>query len=268
MASTPQILCELSLKILAPLAAIGFLVVLTILLSLAISQNASIPKVRQRGTPVHILVVLGSGGHTAEMLYMLENTFKSSIYTYRTYVVSSGDALSAQKAVEFEDTFARKEESDNNAKDYNIVTIPRARRVHQSYLTAPYSTLRCFWACLLVLGGRHPAQRRLPAQFQSSHPDIIITNGPAVAVCMLLAAKLIRSFIFVSRWAAGRGSKPDISRLRTVYVESWARVRTLSTSGFLLLPVADKFLVQWPTLAGRRAWWGMKKTEYCGWVVV
>lgn len=99
-------------------------------------------------------------------------------------------------------------------------------------------------------------------------PDLILTNGPAVAVCMILAAKIIRFFVFVTRWITGHGSKPAVARLRTIFVESWARVRTLSTSGVLLLPLADQFLVQWPGLAGRQAWWGMKKTEYVGWAVL
>ncbi|OOQ83969.1 UDP-N-acetylglucosamine transferase subunit alg14 [Penicillium brasilianum] len=268
MASTPQPLWDLALKILGLTGAIGFLIILVILVSLVISQNASLPRVRRRGTPVHLLVMLGSGGHTAEMLAILENQFDYSVYTYRTYVVSSGDDLSAKKAVEFEDKIAQQDDNEKAADNYTVVTIPRARRVHQSYLTAPFSTLHCFWACLLVLLGRHPDQRPLPAQYPSKHPDIILSNGPAVAVCMVLAAKFIRFFIYCFRWASGTGSKPEISRLRTIYVESWARVRTLSISGRILLPIADKFLVQWQPLAGRRAWWGMKETEYCGWVVL
>src|SRR5204863_5289275 len=85
---------------------------------------------------------------------------------------------------------------------YIIVTVPRARRVHQSLLTAPFSTLLCFWACLRVLQGKHPDQK-LPqclsasaARFQPldhlGYPDIILTNGPATAVCMIIAARLLR----------------------------------------------------------------------------
>lgn len=54
----------------------------------------------------------------------------------------------------------------------------------------------------------------------------------------------------------------DEFRLRTVFVESWARVRTISLSGKILLPFADRFLVQWPALDGKKAWWGAKKAEY------
>lgn len=190
-----------------------------------------------------------------------------AIYTHRTYVVSSGDKFSAGKAKDFEANFL-KSSNDGSHSDYTVVTIPRARRVHQSYWTAPFSTLHCLLNCFLVLMGQHPDQRRLPAEYSSVNPDLILTNGPAVAVCMIVAAKTIRLFIFMSRWITGHSSEPAVSRLRTIFVESWARVRTLSTSGVLILPLADQILVQWPDLAGRQAWWGMKKTEYVGWTVL
>ncbi|EPS27628.1 hypothetical protein PDE_02572 [Penicillium oxalicum 114-2] len=240
----------------------------TILVSLVISQNAKLPKVRRKGTPVHLLIVLGSGGHTAEMMAILERSLDVSVYTYRTYVVSSGDVLSAQKAVDLETSMAKRNGIEKRNHGYSIVSIPRARRVHQSYLTAPFSTLHCFWNCLLVLSGRHSEQKQLPAQYESYRPDIIIANGPAVAVCMIIAAKCIRFYTFCSRWVAKRGSDAQVPRLRTIYIESWARVERLSVSGRILLPIADQFLVQWAPLAGLRAWWGMKPTVFCGWVVL
>ncbi|KAJ5948499.1 UDP-N-acetylglucosamine transferase subunit alg14 [Penicillium verhagenii] len=260
------------LWIILPAAAIAILAALIIIFALTYSHNAPIPKVRRRGTPVHILIVLGSGGHTTEMLFMLEKYLDLATYTYRTYVVSSGDKFSTAKATQFEAQHtARELEQNKNLTDtgsFDVVTIPRARRVHQSYLTAPLTTLHSFWACFLVLCGRYPGQRNLPSQYTSACPDIILTNGPAVSVCMVLAAKTLRFFISISRRLPGQGEKKRISRLRTLFVESWARVTTLSTSGVLLLPLADTFLVQWPELGGRRAWWGMKPTEYAGWTVL
>jgi beta-1,4-N-acetylglucosaminyltransferase len=183
-------------------------------------------------------------------------------FTHRTYVVSSGDNFSAGKAKEFETQKALSENS------YNILTVPRARRVHQSYLTAPFTTLQCLCACLLVLCGRHPDQR-LPKQYNSPYPDLILINGPATAVCVTLAAKIIRFFqyLFGLGFLLRSSTKPPASKMRILYVESWARVKKLSISGLLLLPLADSFLVQWPDLAGRRAWWGMKRTRYAGWLV-
>ncbi|KAJ5408385.1 UDP-N-acetylglucosamine transferase subunit alg14, partial [Penicillium cosmopolitanum] len=267
-------------------------------------QNATLPKVDRRGAPVHILIVLGSGGHTAEMLYMLNKAaFDPSVWAYRTYVTTSVpirqlnlrpnsgggqyDTVeqrdpSADNLSIFERNPAEKQNAKNLAdkkgspkdnpptsgKSFRILEVPRARRVHQSYLTAPFSTLHCLWACLLILSGQFHGQEPLPSNHETPYPDIIITNGPAVAVCMMLAAKILRFFIFVSRWLTGRASAPEIARLRTIYVESWARVRSLSVSGKLLLPVADSFVVQWRPLEGRRAWPGMKKTQYKGWLVI
>ncbi|GAD93241.1 conserved hypothetical protein [Paecilomyces variotii No. 5] len=254
--------------------------------ALAISQRGPVPKCRRRHTPTHLLVVLGSGGHTTEMFSMLRcMPLDPTIYTYRTYIVSSGDSFSARKALEFEEELNGNAPKDNTEErrdgatsldSYNIITIPRARRVHQSFLTAPFSTLQCFWACLQVLCGVHPDQRSLKRSTASTYPDLILTNGPATAVCVILAAKLLRLLDYTMPWISrsiqGPGGQcvdaqsKDLppARLRTIFVESWARVTTLSLSGKILLPVVDRFLVQWPALAGRRAWKGMRQTEYVG----
>ncbi|KGO44890.1 hypothetical protein PEX1_102060 [Penicillium expansum] len=252
---------------------LGASILLVVFISLTISQNINPSKCRPRGSLTHVLVVLGSGGHTAEMLYMLERMkFNPQIYTYRTYLVSSGDNFSADKAKDFETQHVQNSQGTHNS-NYTIVTVPRARRVHQSYLTAPFSTLQCFWACLNVLRGLHPDQK-LPKEYSSLYPDLILTNGPATAVCVVAGAKLIRFFLFLTKCAALCLGLRTLSvftstpKLRTIYIESWARVSSLSTSGVLLLPLADRFLVQWPAQAGRRAWWGMKKTQYAGWLVI
>ena len=202
-----------------------------------------------------------------------------SVFSYRTYAVSSGDNFSAAKAVEFETSLRDGEqrggqETGTNrqtvAKDadsqgsYSIVTVPRARRVHQSYLTAPLSTLQCFWACLLMLRGLHPDQGPLPSNILSAYPDLILSNGPATAVCVILAAKALRLCRYLNPPRNTEDSVLLKYQLRTIFVESWARVTTLSLSGKLLMPFVDRFLVQWPALEGKAAWKGMRKTEYVG----
>jgi len=47
------------------------------------------------------LIVLGSGGHTAEMLALLKN-FPLQKYSSRQYVLAATDRMSAQKAEQFE----------------------------------------------------------------------------------------------------------------------------------------------------------------------
>ncbi|RAK82418.1 glycosyltransferase family protein [Aspergillus fijiensis CBS 313.89] len=252
---------------------------LLLLYALIQSHNTKVPKWRPKNRPIHLLVVLGSGGHTAEMFSMLRRMeLDPTKYTYRTYVVSSGDNFSAKKAVDFETTYlnqiedpAVSERPPPTTGSYSIVIVPRARRVHQSYLTAPFSTLSSFWSCLLVLRGLHPDQGPLRSEsMHSPHPDIILTNGPATAVCIILAARLLRLWHALSTMFLLGSRSATMSndfRLRTIFVESWARVTTLSLSGKLLLPFADRFLVQWPDLAGKRAWKGMRQTEYAGTLV-
>jgi beta-1,4-N-acetylglucosaminyltransferase len=194
--------------------------------------------------------------------------------------VSSGDGFSASKAVEFESGLetqynlkARDNDSDNNGpgrvvggESFDIVTVPRARRVHQSFLTAPLSTLQCFWACIQVLCGTHPDQRPHLHGTASPYPDLILTNGPATAVCVILGAKLLR-FLAALRTMPFTDNSNAIYPLLTIFVESWARVTTFSLSGKILLPFVDRFLVQWPNLEGKRAWKGMKETQFVGTLV-
>ncbi|EEH37376.2 UDP-N-acetylglucosamine transferase subunit alg14 [Paracoccidioides lutzii Pb01] len=296
--------------------------------------------------PVHLLIVLGSGGHTAEMLSMLKHApLDTNLFTKRTYVVSSGDSFSALKAVEYEQYLLEQQQNsppasasseggnsqsqpapgrnqatdiqlqgkktETNAPDtsspktpfespspsplqlpYTIVTVPRARRVHQSYLTAPISTLHCLWACIQVLRCNHSDQKlseekNFSSQSSSSpsppsysttpfpstpYPDIILTNGPATAVCVIIAAKILRTtdsiLPFLScffQLQRPQDASPRLRKryLRTIFVESWARVTTLSLSGKIVLPLVDRFLVQWDGLDGYSSCLG-GKAEFAG----
>jgi UDP-N-acetylglucosamine:LPS N-acetylglucosamine transferase len=62
---------------------------------------------------------------------------------------------------------------------------------------------------------------------------VIISTGAGVAV----------PFIYVGR----------LLGIRTIYLESWTRVKGLSLSARLVYPVVDVMLVQWPEVAGKYA---------------
>ena len=198
-------------------------------------------------TPTHLLVVLGSGGHTAEMINMLDRIKNlESRYTHRTYVVSSGDGFSASKAAEYEGKLGgvTSNHKEDGVGTFDIVTIPRARRVHQSLLSTPPSAIQCLLACFAVLRGTHPDR----AASKVGYPDIILTNGPGTAVCVVLSAIILRYL--------GAGNR---GQMRTIFVESWARVKSVSLSGKILLPLVDRFLVQWPQIEGMGS-----KAEFVG----
>ena len=213
--------------------------------------NRRTPKPRKRNDPsdpIHIIIVLGSGGHTAEMLTMLSNPyFTPRTYTHRTYVVSEGDGFSAGRAVEFEKGFAARQEQHtgtNGEKEpgYSVHTVPRARRIHQSLLTTPFSSLHCLMASISLLRS-HPRGK----------PDLILTNGPATALIFIIASLVMDYFSFLGNWDKGNGST------RSIYVESWARVRRPSLSCRIIvnLGLCHQVLVQWPQL--EEAGWGTYK---------
>lgn len=239
------------------------------------------PPPRQRH-PVRVLIVLGSGGHTAEMMRLLRG-LDTSTYAHRSYVVSSGDKFSAGRAVAFERGLEGGRGVDDEGEGiegekgrggdgvkrvntgpahYDISVIPRARAVHQSLLSTPLSALRCLGAAVRPLlststststsPSTSAATSTSPSDLASTPPSLILTNGPGTAVIIVLAALILR-FLDI------RGIE-STRRCRTMYVESFARVTTLSLSGRLLVRVVDRFLVQWEGLegvGGRGEWRGV-----------
>lgn len=236
---------------------------------LSLRPGKDTPVSRSPGKPTRLLVILGSGGHTAEMISLLHNldTLK---YTHRSYVVSSGDAFSATKAQEFERGLydvargaAHKASKEQQRKagtgeravvvktkeeyygSYDIEIVPRARKIYQSMWTTPFTSLSCLLSCMRILMSTSSS-----SEVKLGYPDLVISNGPGTGVIVILASLLLR-FLYLP----GTHGK-----MRTIYVESWARVRRLSLSGKILLRVTDRFLVQWENLAKELG----PKAEYIG----
>jgi len=193
-----------------------------------------------------MVVVLGSGGHTAEMMSLLRDV-DAKRYTHRTYIISSGDSFSAGKALEIERviqsnqkhpsvTVTKAGEIDPVTGIWDIQVVPRARKIHQPLYSAPFSSLWCLIGCSRALYATSRVSKAAPSEY----PDVIITNGPATAVILILAATILKFIGMAPVW-----------KMKTIYVESWARVKTLSLSGKILLRIGicDKFLVQWEALA-------------------
>lgn len=144
------------------------------------------------------------GGHTGEMLRLLE-TMDLQRYSERVYLLSTGDALSERRVLEVERTngtgnvrgslrhYCMRLEADPSSQ-FSFRVIPRARKVHQSYVTAVFTTswtlLHCLWlACALPL-----LQRR---QFA----DVVLLNGPGS--CVPLAAAIALPQVRRSRARVG-----------------------------------------------------------------
>lgn len=253
----------------AVLATPGLLLITAILyrtFTLLYTYDKRLPGTRRPGQRTRVLIVLGSGGHTAEMLQMLRR-IDTTRYTHRSYLVSSGDNFSARKAEEFELALSKQAGVSlegtkihglvDAAGSYDVCIIPRARRVHQSLLSTPATALLCLWYCFNILHRPKTAppddtvvKGKLQHHGSYGYPDLLLTNGPGTGVIVVLAALLIR-------FAGLPGAE---GKMRSIYVESWARVSRLSLSGKLLLRVVDRFIVQWEKLAVSTG----GKAEYLG----
>ncbi|KAL1200697.1 hypothetical protein V5N11_013423 [Cardamine amara subsp. amara] len=165
------------------------------------------------------LVVLGSGGHTAEMLSLL-SVLRKDRFTPRFYIAAATDNMSLQKARSFEDSVADKPAVMEASSQF--MQIYRSREVGQSYVTSVWTTIvaivHALWLMIRI------------------RPQVILCNGPGTCIPLCVIAFLFK--VLGIRWSS------------IFYVESVARVKKLSLSGLLLykLRIADQFFVQWPQL--------------------
>ncbi|GAB2213784.1 hypothetical protein Droror1_Dr00018099 [Drosera rotundifolia] len=175
------------------------------------------PMRRGRRRPLSTLIVLGSGGHTAEMLNLL-TVLQKDRFSPRYYIAAATDNMSLQKACGFENS------SDDEAEveTAQFMQIYRSREVGQSYVTSVGTTLVAIAHALWLI--------------IKTRPQVIICNGPGTCIPLCLIAFFFKVVGF--KWSS------------IFYVESIARVRRLSLSGSLLykLRIADQLYVQWPQL--------------------
>eukprot|EP00983_Pelagomonas_calceolata_P026776 840048-Pelagomonas_calceolata.AAC.1 len=128
---------------LAIVLILGLLFVLSLLL-----VSPSKPR---KTRPVRTMIVLGSGGHTAEMLRATAALDKSC-YRPRIYVYAATDNFSANKASEAE----KVSPSGGEAPDFSLRSIPRSREVGQSYVTSVLTTLRAIAFAFVVVWREQP----------------------------------------------------------------------------------------------------------------
>jgi len=176
----------------------------------------------QKGKSTHtVAIFLGSGGHTSEALTLI-SALDPERFNRIIYVVSSGDNLSIQKAVDFE-------VSRTQNPNYSVLSIPRARRVHQSLITTPVSATLSLLFCTY-----HLTLRPLFIPTRPIFADVLILNGPGTCFVLCIAVYISKFF--------------GLPAPRIIYVETFARVKSLSLSGKLIRPFADRFITQWPRL--------------------
>jgi beta-1,4-N-acetylglucosaminyltransferase len=235
------------------------------------NQNQQQHQQKSSNYPIKTMIVLGSGGHTTEMLRMTQ-FLDAQYYHPLVYVKASTDTTSLVRVVQQQQQrqqrhlrqvvqssqsyFYNTMSNDTNrmstkkttaaaaaaAEALNSIVvihdIPRSREVGQSYASSILSTLYAAWYAF-----------RLVAR---ERPGLILTNGPGTCVPLVLAALVGRILGFgyynLPPWSSNTTTTTTTTTTRTVFVESYCRVQTLSLTGKVLFYIADVFLVHWPEL--------------------
>ncbi|XP_014208661.1 UDP-N-acetylglucosamine transferase subunit ALG14 homolog [Copidosoma floridanum] len=178
-----------------------------------IFKNGKRPDHLKRTKPAKTLIVLGSGGHTTEILRIVEQ-LNGKKYKPRIYLKAKSDEISENKVKQVE----------TNTKDYKLIDISRSREVGQSYLTS-------------ILTTASSVMQSFPLIW-SEKPDLLLCNGPGTCIPPCLVA-----FFFNSLF---------LTNTKIVFVESFCRVKTFSLSGKILYFLAHHTIVQWPYLNGAK----------------
>lgn len=203
----------------AVLLTIGVITILVLRIIYVIHRSSK-PLHSKSPRSLSTLIVLGSGGHTAEMLNLLY-VLQKERFKPRYYIAAATDNMSLQKARVFEDSLLGKEVLEE-VGGAEFMQIYRSREVGQSYITSVGTTLvaiaHALWLMIKI------------------RPQVILCNGPGTCIPLCVIAFLFK--VLGIRWSS------------IFYVESIARVRKLSLSGLLLykLHMADQLFVQWPQL--------------------
>lgn len=172
-----------------------------------------------------LMIFLGSGGHTAEMMQMISKVDLNNFQII--WVLTQGDFGSLEKCKDYE--IKNKESSAKS----QIFLVKKTRKVHEGFISSIWSALKSFLNisfCLLKM---------------KEYPSTLIMNGPGTSVPIGVIFFFLRFLGFCDTMI--------------VYVESLARVSSLSTSGLILLPIVDRLIVQWESLSLK-----YNKAEYHG----
>jgi len=230
----------------------------------------------RRAAKVNTLVVLGSGGHTTEMLHLLSSIDAYKIhaknregkgnnngeqktqknlccceYAPLNYIVASTDTTSINRLHAF--TTSKSNQSNPNASTNSTNTNTNTNTNTAATATATATmNLPPHNQIYKIPRAREVGQSYLSSIFTTLHsllssfklillqpatrPDLLLINGPGT--CLPIAF-----WTFAARILG-------LSRGRIVFCESFCRVQSLSLTGYILhsLGIVDLFLVHWPEL--------------------
>ena len=200
---------------------------------------------------IRLLVVLGSGGHTAEMLTFLAGFNHPNLESIHfilaktdnhsqakaekwvsSYIVSSSSGSATTTVTTTATTTATitttttptvtatASSSVSNLKVF-YHKITRSREVGQGWCSTMATTVLGLWDAIYL--------------YFSIYPDLVLCNGPGTCLPIVYCSVVGRVF-------------GVCSHARIIFVESFARVKSMSLTGLLVYPFVDRFIVQWHQL--------------------
>ena len=158
-----------------------------------------------------IMVILGSGGHTWEMINVLSN-LKWENYL-PIYIIGFSDSHSLNDIIFFEKKFNR---------DFFYERLIRPREhCHNTYsLKVLFRSFYCFFKSFKII--------------YQHKPDYILANGPSICVPIIMCGWLLKKMGYIST--------------KLIYIESAARVNNLSISAKLIKNFVDDMFGFWNQL--------------------
>ena len=169
--------------------------------------------------PLNAFIFLGSGGHTGEMLRLLQNFNEILLRKGTTLHIGYSDDQSYQKF-------------QNLIKDKNDITIQyyqfiKAREVNAGLIQSLITIIKTLLTSLIhIITIKYKMMNK---------PHLVLLNGPGTCCIIALWLKIIDILLL-------------FTSSNIIYVESLARINTLSMTGKILYLFADQFIVQWEEL--------------------
>lgn len=174
---------------------------------------------KNKNDKLNVFVFLGSGGHTGELLRILQNYNEVLLCSNNILYVGYSDIDSYNKFKKLIKPFKCKVEY------YQFI---KAREVGAGKWESTKSILKTLAKSIgYVIKIRYS---------MCNSPHLVLFNGPGTCCILALWFKLIEWLI------------PFLSCSNIIYIESLARVDTLSLTGKILYWLADEFIVQWEEL--------------------
>lgn len=170
-----------------------------------------------------LFVFLGSGGHTGEMLRLLDHYQKAIIEGATTIHVGYSDEDSL---VKFKDKIGAIVSSKQLQVKIEYHHFKKARDVGSSVAGSVISIIETLITSMTITYNIKKSMR--------GKPNLTLLNGPGTCCIITVWLKLYHLFLW----------QPS----KIVYVESLARTNRLSLTGKILYALADEFVVQWPDL--------------------